>query len=233
MISNCRSCKSKKLVDILSIGEQYISDFIDGDSKPEAYPLSLVLCNNCSLLQLKHNVPPASLYTDRYGYRSGINSTMREHLAEIVSSVEKMAKPRDGDIIIDIGCNDGTLLKSYNTTGLIRVGYDPIMKFGLDFKGTDIKFVNDYFNIKTYKKSFGDKKVKIITAISMFYDLEEPNKFVSDLGNIIHDDGIIVIQQNYLAEMLKQNAFDNIVHEHLENLFHLQIRQTHWDMRLL
>jgi NDP-4-keto-2,6-dideoxyhexose 3-C-methyltransferase len=216
MISSCRSCKSKELVDILSLGEQYISDFIDGNKKPEAYPLSLVLCNSCSLLQLKDDVPPAALYTDRYGYRSGINRTMREHLAEIVRSVEKMAKPKRGDIVVDIGCNDGTLLKSYKTPGLIRVGYDPITKFGLDFKDTDIKFVNDYFNSKTYKKTFGDKKAKIITAISMFYDLEEPNKFVSDLNSVIHDDGIIVIQQNYLAEMLKQNAFDNIVHEHLE-----------------
>ena len=216
MISECRSCKSKKLVDILSLGEQYISDFIDGNTKPEAYPLSLVLCNSCSLLQLKHNVPPASLYTDRYGYRSGINSTMREHLAGIISSVEKMAKPKRGDIVVDIGCNDGTLLKAYKTPGLIRVGYDPITKFGLDFNRTDIRFVNDYFNGKTYKEFFGDKKAKIITAISMFYDLEEPNEFVSDLSNIIHDDGIVVIQQNYLAEMLKQNAFDNIVHEHLE-----------------
>ena len=216
MISGCRSCKSQELVDILSLGEQYISDFIDGNNKPEAYPLSLVLCNNCNLLQLKDNIPPAALYTDRYGYRSGINRTMREHLAEIVRSVEKMAKPKHGDIVIDIGCNDGTLLKSYNPIGLIRVGYDPITKFGLDFNGTDIKFVNGYFNSKTYKKTFGDNKAKIITAISMFYDLEEPNEFVSDLSSIIHDDGIIVIQQNYLAEMLKQNAFDNIVHEHLE-----------------
>ncbi|MFA5374700.1 MAG: class I SAM-dependent methyltransferase [Dehalococcoidia bacterium] len=216
MIISCRSCKSKELVDILSLGEQYVSDFIDGDNKPVAYPLSLVLCNNCGLLQLKDDVPPTALYTDRYGYRSGINKTMREHLVEIVRSVEKMANPKRGDIVIDIGCNDGTLLKSYTTVGLIRVGYDPITKFGLYFNGTDIKFVNDYFNGRTYKKDFGDRKAKIITAISMFYDLEEPNEFVSDLSKVIHDDGIIVIQQNYLAEMLKQNAFDNIVHEHLE-----------------
>jgi len=216
MISKCRSCQSEKLADILSLGDQYLSDFRDDEEKPERYPLDLVLCESCSLLQLKHTTPPSSLYTERYGYRSGINQTMRDHLARIARKAKELALPSPKEIVIDIGCNDGTLLKAYDTEWLVRVGFDPIEKFARDFKGTAITFINDYFNKERYKRHCGERRAKIITAISMFYDLDDPNTFVSDLAEILDDDGIIVIQQNYLVSMLLQNAFDNIVHEHLE-----------------
>ena len=224
MIRKCRSCKSEKLVDILSLGEQYLADFRDDDEKPEKYPLALVLCEKCNLLQLKHTTPPSSLYTERYGYRSGINQTMREHLRGIANKAAGLALLSPGEIIIDIGCNDGTLLKAYDAERLIRIGFDPVEKFAKDFEGTGIRFVNDYFNKEHYKRHHGPKKAKVITAISMFYDLDKPNIFVSDLAEILDDDGIIVIQQNYLVGMLLQHAFDNIVHEHLEyySLFSLE-----------
>jgi len=216
MISKCRSCKSEKLLDILSLGDQYLSDFRDDDEKPEQYPLGLVLCEKCNLLQLNCTPPPSSLYIERYGYRSGINRTMREHLAGIANKVKELALPSPEEIAIDIGCNDGTLLKAYDANGFIRVGFDPIEKFAKDIEGTGIRFINDYFNKEYYKRHYGERKAKIITAISMFYDLDDPNTFVSDLTEILDDDGIIIIQQNYLVRMLLQNAFDNIVHEHLE-----------------
>ena len=216
MIDKCRSCKSAKLKEIMSLGEQYLSDFVDDDSKPGKYPLDLVLCENCSLLQLREGPPLSALYTDRYGYRSGINKTMRDHLEGIADTVEKIATLSKGDVVIDIGCNDGTLLKSYKASGLVRVGYDPVGKFAREFEGSDILFINDYFNSKKFKTHCGSKKAKAITVISMFYDLEDPNVFIKDLYDIIDDQGVIVIQQNYLVEMLTENAFDNIVHEHLE-----------------
>ena len=216
MITRCRSCGAKELIDILSLGDHYLSDFVEGDDKPEKYPLELALCQHCDLLQLKNTAPVSSLYTDRYGYRSGINQTMRDHLAQIVNKANQLASPSTEDIVIDIGCNDGTLLKSYNDRMLIRVGFDPVKKFASYIEGTGIKFINAYFNKQSYEKHFGEKKAKIITAISMFYDLDDPNTFVSDLNKILDKSGIIIIQQNYLVGMLLQNAFDNIVHEHLE-----------------
>jgi len=216
MIVNCRACGSKELLDILSLGDQYLSDFVKADEKPEKYPLDLVLCQQCNLLQLKHFAPISSLYTDSYGYRSGINQTMRDHLAQLVKTACQLALPSQEEVVIDIGCNDNTLLKSYNEKVLTKVGFDPVKKFSRYVEGTEIKFINAYFNKQNYEGSLGKKKAKIITAISMFYDLDDPNTFVSDLHAILDNNGIIIIQQNYLAGMLLQNAFDNIVHEHRE-----------------
>ena len=141
---------------------------------------------------------------------------MRDHLAQLVNKAYQLASPSPGDIVIDIGCNDGTLLKSYNDRALTKVGFDPVKKFAKYIEGTGIKFINAYFNEQNYEEYFGKKKASIITAISMFYDLDDPNTFLSNLREILDKHGILIIQQNYLVGMLLQNAFDNIVHEHRE-----------------
>ena len=216
MISECRSCKSKWLEKIISLGEMYLVDFLEGDEKPAKYPLDLVLCKDCSLLQLGHTTPTSSLYTDRYGYRSGTNQTMRRHLSQIVQKVEGLVSLTPTDIVVDIGCNDGTLLKAYGASAFTKVGFDPVKKFARDIDGTRIRFVGDYFTKERYKDIYDERKAMVITAISMFYDLDEPNKFVSDVAMVLDDDGVFIVQQNYLASMLQNNAFDNIVHEHIE-----------------
>ena len=214
MITQCRSCGSTKLADILTLGNQYLSDFVDKgvDKKPESYPLDLVMCRECTLLQLKETTPSSSLYNDHYGYRSGINQTMREELALIVREASKRVDLQSGDIVVDIGSNDGTLLSNY-LNGIIRVGFEPVSKLAFDCEKHAETVINEFFSREAYVFS---QRAKIITAISMFYDLDNPNKFVSDMVDILDPEGIIVIQQNYLVGMLEQHAFDNIVHEHLE-----------------
>jgi len=212
----CRSCGSNKINDILSLGNQYLSDFVDKKApKPEQYPLDLVVCHNCSLVQLKGTTPSSSLYTDHYGYRSGINKTMRDELASIVVEALKRVEVKDGEMVVDIGANDGTLLSNYSNL-ITRVGFEPIAKMVSEGEKHATLIINDFFNFESFEKHFGDKKAKIITAISMFYDLPDPNNFVSDLVKILDKDGLLIIQQNYLVGMLQLHAFDNIVHEHLE-----------------
>lgn len=216
MITNCRSCDSKDLKDILSLGKQYLSDFVDMDQveKPPQHSLDVVMCNDCTLLQLKETTPSSSLYNDHYGYRSGINQTMREHLAEIVREASKRVALNKGDVVVDIGANDGTLISNY-TDDFYRVGFEPVPKLAFECEKHASLVVNDFFGADEYFKQVKDK-AKIITAISMFYDLHDPNSFVADLASILHSDGVLVIQQNYLVGMLQQKAFDNICHEHLE-----------------
>ena len=112
-ITKCRSCNGKNLEDILSLGDQYLSDFLKTNKKPEKYPLDLILCNDCNLLQLRHNAPQSSLYTERYGYRSGINQTMKDELKLIVTKSLEKHKNLKGLVAVDIGANDGTLLSNY------------------------------------------------------------------------------------------------------------------------
>jgi len=214
-IKGCRSCGFKELVNILSLGEQYLSDFLSTDKKPEKFPLDLVMCPKCDLLQLRNTVPQKFLYTPRYGYRSGINFTMKEELNKIAQASLKKINKDKKIVALDIGANDGTLLGFYPKNTL-KVAVEPISKLALLSKKYANIVVNDFFNFSAVKAKIKNLKVDIITAISCFYDMEEPNKFISDAAKILSGDGVLVIQQNYLVGMLKNNAFDNIVHEHLE-----------------
>ncbi len=215
-VKNCRSCNSKNLIYILSLKKQYLSDFVKINKKPKSFPLNMVLCKNCFLVQLDYNAPQKYLYTERYGYKSGINLTMQEELKGIAqNSLKKLSKKTKDIIAIDIGANDGTLLKNYPKS-IYRIGVEPITKFAKEAKKYSNTVVNDFFEYKPVAKVLKNKKANLITVISCFYDMEEPNKFIEDITKIMDEKGILVIQQNYLAEMLRLNAFDNIVHEHLE-----------------
>ncbi len=217
VIKECRSCYSKRLLDIISFGSLYLSDFVKKSKKPPKHPLTLVLCQNCSLLQLKHTTPPSLLYTDNYGYESGINQTMKDQLREIAEkSIRKVKNHKKKIIAVDIGANDGTLLSFYPKKNTLRIAIEPIEKFARKCKKYADVVINDFFNFESYNKYLPGKKADLITAISCFYDIDDPNKFLRDITKILKDEGILVIQQNYLKSMLEQNAFDNVVHEHLE-----------------
>jgi hypothetical protein len=215
----CRVCGSSKLVPILSLGDQFVTNFVDdpeGDY-PKG-PLELVLCNakngGCGLLQLKETVQREVLYR-KYWYRSGISTTMVKALSDITAAAMRVVKLSSGEIVIDIGANDGTLLRQYKVPGLITVGFEPSNLWKLATEG-NTKIINNYFNYKSFKKEFGDKKASVITSIAVFYDLEEPNSFVEYIKKCLDDNGLWIIQMNYLGLMLENNTFDNISHEHLE-----------------
>lgn len=215
----CRGCGLNNLTPILSLGEQFVTNFID-DPTEDAYrgPLELVLCDikngGCGLLQLKHTFDHDILYR-KYWYRSGISKTMINALEDVVNSAEKLIKLSPGDLVIDIGSNDGTLLRQYKTPEIITVGFEPSNLWELGVQG-NIKIIHDYFNYASFKNEFENKKAKIITSIAMFYDLDDPNTFINDIKKSLDKNGLWIIQMNYLGSMLENNTFDNICHEHLE-----------------
>lgn len=213
--SECRICGRSELQPILSLGNQYVSDFVASDGTSPQAPLDLVRCSNCGLVQLRHSFSRDSLY-HHYWYKSGISSTMRKALSELVNRTCEIARPKPNDIVVDIGANDGTLLRSYTVPSLLRVGFEPAQNLVEEArKGTDLVF-NDYFKADLFLKEFASKKARIVSSIAMFYDLEDPNRFVTDVTRILAPGGVWVVQQNYLATMLERNGFDNIGHEHLE-----------------
>ncbi len=215
-IRGCRVCGSKNLLKILSLGNQYLSDFVKNNKKPKAFPLNIFICKRCLLVQLDYNAPQKYLYTERYGYKSGINQTMKDELKGIAQqALKKVKKTKRKIVVVDIGANDGTLLSFYPKS-VHRISVEPVKKLAKESKKYSNEVVNDFFTYEAYAKHTKNFKADVISAISCFYDMEEPNKFVEDVKKIMNDDGIFVIQQNYLVEMLRKNAFDNIVHEHLE-----------------
>jgi len=235
-IKKCRICGNRDLIPILNLGVQALSGRfpIRDEPDPPKAPLELVKCNNtkntnaCGLLQLKHSVSPEELYLHNYGYRSGINQTMRLHLQGIVQHIQEIINLHEGDVVLDIGSNDATFLKYYKTSGLRKIGIDPVGEQFLEYYTKDIELINDYFNSSNYSSVCPDKQAKVITSIAMFYDLETPMNFVEDIKKILHPDGIWILEQSYMPTMLEMNSFDTICHEHLE---YYSLKQIDWILR--
>lgn len=213
----CR-ISGEPLIELFSLGDIYISDFLRADSSPRSKKVPLVLClaPKSGLVQLAHTAPFDDMYK-HYWYRSGTNESMVEELKQIATSTARLMRLKPGDIFVDIACNDGTLL-SFLERDIIRIGFDPAKNTYEEAsrKNFDL-FINDYFSARAYRTSaYGSKKAKVVSTIAMFYDLEDPHEFVRDVKDIMDDDGLWVMQMSYLPLMLKQLAFDNICHEHLE-----------------
>jgi hypothetical protein len=214
----CRICGKENFNQIIDLGEQTITSSFPWpeESDPPKAPLVLVKCCNCGLVQLEDTVKSEILYTHDYGYRSGINDAMSQHLKGITSKLENIVKFKEGDVVLDIGCNDGTLLKSYQTSGLNKYGIDPIVEHFLDFYPDDIEVYEGFFNKENYEKTTSGAKAKAITSIAMFYDLPDPSQFVIDIGDCLAENGVWVLEQSYMPTMLEMNSFDTVCHEHLE-----------------
>src|SRR5262249_4540149 len=146
------------------------------------------------------------IYGQNYGYRSGLNQSMVAHLTNKVYQLERIYCPEPGDVIIDIGSNDGTTLKAYKTKGIQRIGIDPTGNKFRSFYSEDIKLVADFFSESAYKSVEKNKKAKIITSIAMFYDIEDPLGFASQVEAALDDEGVWHIEQSYLPSMLRMNS---------------------------
>lgn len=211
--------------ELFSLGDLYVSDFLkDGESsRGGKVEMKLMMEDNGSV-RLEKTAPLDTMY-GKYWYRSGINMTMKKELKGIVNSIYDVVKLETNDLWIDIACNDGTLLSNL-PDNLIRVGIDPVDD---TFKKESEKHANliiqDYFSYDSFKNSkYGDLKAKVITTIAMFYDLDDPKKFVDDIFKVLDDDGLWVLQMSYTPLMIEQLAFDNICHEHVYyySLFNIQ-----------
>ena len=217
-ITQCRICKSDLLTDVINIGEQYITSRfpVKGDFSTPKTPIDLCLCNDCGLLQLRQSTSSSQLYEHEYGYRSGISNTMKQHLKSYQEEILSKSILQEGDAIVDIGSNDSTMLQYYSNT-YKRIGVDPTgNQFKQYYIDNQIDLIANYFTKENFVMKYGDQKCKIVSSISMFYDLPDPVQFARDIYDILHDDGVWTCEQSYVLTMLQQNSFDTICHEHLE-----------------
>lgn len=217
----CRVCGSSALTPVINLGDQYLQGSFVKPGKEEPphrkIPLSLVRCDPtrdekaCGLLQMQHTVPPEILYS-AYWYRSGTNQTMRSHLQGIAEDgVSMIGKSKA--FVLDIGCNDGTLLKYY-PQDFIKFGVDP--SDVAQEVGDDITVIQDIFPSPELLKRTHGEKFDVITSIAMFYDLEDPVTFCQEIKAVLADDGVWIFEMSYMPSMLKMNSYDTICHEHLE-----------------
>jgi len=203
---------------IFSLGDLYVSDFIQDGQEPRAgtFDLSICIDQRYGAARLT-NIAPAEAMYGKYWYRSGTNQTMTNELKDIVQSITKYHAVKENDVWIDIGCNDGTLL-SFVPENIYRIGVDPADdSFTAESKKHANEVVQNFFSYNAIKhiKPVRERKAKVITAIAMFYDLEHPKEFLDDIYKALDDDGLFVVQMSYTPLMIEQLAFDNICHEHV------------------
>jgi NDP-4-keto-2,6-dideoxyhexose 3-C-methyltransferase len=193
----------------------------------------VVRCTGCGLVQLAHSVDLGQMFSSSYGYRSGVTQTMRDHLSDIASALEQRVNLRPSDLVLDIGCNDATLLKSYSID-VTRVGIDPLAQFFQSYYPSSITIYGGFFDQAAFHKVSGSAKARVVTSIAMFYDLEDPGAFVADVAQVLAPDGIWLLEQSYLPAMLERNSFDTICHEHLEYYALAQIQRlvNHANLRI-
>lgn len=210
----CRICKTDTCKDVIDLGNQAItSRFPEINEVVPVTRITLMMCDVCGLVQLRDLVAGSEMYEHMYGYRSGISATMRAHLREYNDEIMLLASIEDGDAVLDIGSNDATFLKMYPTT-LQRHGCDPTgRQFAMEYL-PDILLTPTYFT-KEAVAPFG-LKYKVVSSISMFYDLPDPVQFARDVYDVLHEDGLWTFEQSYIKTMLERNSFDTICHEHVE-----------------
>ncbi|MDY6782972.1 MAG: class I SAM-dependent methyltransferase [Cyanobacteriota bacterium] len=214
-------CGSSALTNVIDLGEQHLQGSFIKPGKEEPpirkIPLSLVRCDPmkdekaCGLLQMEHTVPPEVLYS-AYWYRSGTNQTMRSHLQEIAEEAALLVEKKEA-LVLDIGCNDGTLLKCYPKE-FIKFGVDP-SDLAQEITG-NITVIQDLFPSEELVKLLEGEKFNIITSIAMFYDLENPVQFCKEIKRVLDVEGTWILEMSYMPSMLKMNSYDTICHEHLE-----------------
>ena len=194
-LASCRVCKSKKLVEIGSLGDIAISDFTKRPSKGHKYPLALVYCKDCTLLQLDKTAPRNLLYKN-YWYQSHINPVIEKDLKQIGGLCKGLH--------IDIGSNDGTLLKYSKAKAKIAVDPSNIEPDGCSWIQAyweNVALVDD---------------AQTITAIACLYDLPNPNRFIANVKTHLAPNGVFIAQLQTLSPMVELNDVGNICHEHIE-----------------
>ena len=220
-IEKCRVCGNEHYSTVLDLGDQYLSGIFPKFVDLDMYrgPLKLVKCDEltggCGHVQLEHTFDLPTMYGQEYGYRSGLNSSMVKHLKGKYEKISNFLDLKENDIVIDIAGNDGTFLGFFSPE-LKLVSIDPTAKKFSKYYKEHVDYIADFFNEKTFREFFGTDNAKLVTSFSMFYDLEDPCQFAKEVNSILNpEEGIWVLEQSYMPEMLRANSFDTVCHEHL------------------
>ena len=204
-------------IELFSLGELYISDFIKDGENPRGgkHDLQLMMEDDTKAVRLQTTAPLSQMF-GKYFYRSGINETMVKELKNIVDYILPLVKLKENSIWADVASNDGTLL-SFVPKHLIRVGIDPADDtYKVEAEKHANLIIQDYFSSNKFKKSkFGSQKISVLTAIAMLYDIDNLDVFLKEVYEVLDDEGLFVVQLSHSGLMIEQCALDNILSEHI------------------
>lgn len=222
----CRACGCKRLTPLFSLGKQCVSDFVsEGAVESLQYPIDIVQCPQCTLVQQLYTAPQDFMYTKHYWYRSGTTETMRAALDDVArDALDNYIAPR----VLDIGSNDGTFLRAIKARSpdAYCVGVEPATNLVDEARrGVDMVLNNFWSYGALEAAGLADEKYQIVTALGMFYDLEDPNQFIRDISLVLAPDGVFIAQLMCARNMLEMNDIGNLCHEHLEFYTLTSLRQ--------
>jgi hypothetical protein len=218
-ITECRIGGGSNLISVLNLGEQFLTGVFPKtrDQPVTRGPLELVWCPQSGLLQMRNSFCNEEMFGDNYGYHSGLNASMVAHLESKARWIEKLTPLRTGDVVLDIGSNDATLLKSYASREGKRIGIDPTGQKFKNYYPPEILLVPDFFTASAFQEALpSGTRARVVTSISMFYDLERPLQFIQEVAEVLATDGIWHFEQSYMPAMLKTTSYDTVCHEHIE-----------------
>lgn len=215
---NCRSCKSNRLISVLDLGQQpWCNDFVSPDTCDEVktYPLHLVFCMECSLLQLNYTVSKEVMFKE-HDYLSGTTKTLRDHFYAIAKENKEQFKLGATDLVVDIGGNDGTQLLQYKKLGIENVvNVESAHNIASISTKAGITTINAFFNEDFARLYFKESRTKLVNAAGVFFHLEELHSVIKGIRYILAEDGVFIVQCMYAGALVKNESFDMIYHEHL------------------
>lgn len=213
---DCRYCGSTDLRSVLDLGAQPPSNsFIrpDAVATERRYPLEMFVCGSCWLSQLRHVVPGAEIFDD-YLYLSSTSKALVRHYGDLVRTLAVDRTLRPGDVVVDIGCNDGVLLGQHDPA-LVRVGVEP-SRVAEHARAAGLVVMQEFFGEETARRIVREHgRARVVTATNVFAHVDDITAFARSLPSVLADDGIFVLEVSYLPDLIDGCLFDTIYHEHL------------------
>ena len=217
--TKCRICRSENLKKFLDLGMQPLANSFlkksETNVQEEKYPLNLLFCVNCGLVQTDYIVPPEKMFKN-YLWVSGTSDTIPVHFQKLAEEAAQKVHADENSLAVDIGSNDGTLLKGFKRIGMQTLGVEPATNIAKIAIKNGIETVNDFFNSDMARRIAADKgKAKIITATNVVAHINDSYDLIDGVKMLLEDNGAFIIEVPYLAEMIQNNEFDTAYHEHL------------------
>ena len=219
-IKTCQICNTSKISKVMDFGYQPLADdlihFKEESRKSIFYPLEVFLCPQCKLLQTGYIVGDQTLYSKNYHYLPGISKAVVENFKNLSSNLKKIYNLNKSSVVVDVGCNDGSLLYEFKNLKISKVlGIEPTDTYKYA-KRKKIKTINNFFNLKScYKAKQIYGNADLIVTTNVFAHSNKLGDFINAAKNLIKKDGVFVIENHYLVDVLKYNQFDTFYHEHL------------------
>jgi len=223
----CRVCNSERLEQFLDLGDQPHCDSLlrpeDLARREPYYPLQVCFCNDCTTVQINYTVPKETMFGE-YLYVSGTTKTLRNHFQTTTERLISLLGLKSGDLVVDIGSNDGTWLACYQPHGIRTLGVDGARNLAEMANKRGVETWARFFNAEVAREIISQKgRAKLVTAAGVFFHLEELHSVTAGIAELIREGGVFCVQAISLSAMLQFTQFDQVYHEHL----------TYWTVKSL